>query len=401
MTTPDLDSLTSSILYAYFRSISPPKNAFTSLYIPLLNLPASEIRLRPEFTVLFRHANISESSIVTRDDLPKASRITDCLPAQNTRWILVDHNQLTGDLGTFYGSRVHGVIDHHKEENSVPRDTEPEPRLIEKSGSCTSLIIRHFRSTWDTISDSSLSSGAGHAQSSDCCTDDMAIARGWDAQIAKFALASILEDTANLTSTSNTVEVDREMVAYLESKINLSPKDSRLWDRDQFHNEITTAKKNIEALSLQDILRKDYKMWTENGMRLGMSSVVKPLAFLSAKAAQENAQEAREATFNSALEAYIADRQLALFAILTTSTSVDGRFQRELLLQADASGTDSANRFVASATEEFGLENMDVDGIQQGTSQEYGKVVWRRTWLQNETQKGRKQIGPRLRQAMS
>ena len=339
--------------------------------------------------------------MITRDDLPGASRITDCLPARDTRWILVDHNQLTGDLGTIYGSRLHGVIDHHKEENSVPRDTEPEPRLIEKSGSCTSLIMRHFRSTWDTISDSSLSSGAGHAQSSDCCTYDMAVTRGWDAQIAKFALASILEDTANLTSTSNTMEVDREMVAYLESKIRLSPKDSRLWDRDQFHNEITTAKRDVEALSLQDILRKDYKMWTENGMRLGMSSVVKPLAFLSTKAAQENSQEAREAAFDSALEAYIADRQLALFAILTTSTSVDGRFQRELLLQANTSGTDSANRFVASATQEFGLEKRDVDGIQQETSPEHGKGVWRRTWLQNETQKGRKQIGPHLRHAMS
>ena len=64
---------------------------------------------------------------------------------------------------------------------------------------------------------------------------------------------------------------------YLEAKIQMSTKDARTWDRTKFYKEITAAKKDIESIALDGILRKDYKQWTENGMKLGMSSVVKPL----------------------------------------------------------------------------------------------------------------------------
>jgi len=397
----DLDSLTSSILYAYFRSISPPQNAFTSLYIPLLNVPAVDIGLRPEFIALFRYANISASHIITRDELPTLSQIKRSLPLENTRWILVDHNKLPGELGSIYASRVHGVIDHHIEENAVPQDTGPEPRMLEKSGSCTSLIVNYFRSTWDAVSESSLSSGAGHAQSSDSIIDDAAVTRGWDAQIAKLALASILEDTVNLTSSSKTVSVDREMVAYLEAKIQLSPKDARTWNRDQFYEEITTAKKDIDTLSCRDILRKDYKLWTESGRKLGMSTVVKPLCWLATKAAQEDPHNENERAFNDSLEVFMTERDLSMFAIMTASTSIDGKFQRQLLVQADSRATNAANEFVSIATDKLGLENIEVEGITQEMRQtEPSQGIWRRIWLQKETGMSRKQVGPLIRKAM-
>lgn len=166
--------------------------------------------------------------------------------------------------------------------------TDPEPRTLEKAGSCTSLVVRQFIPVWDAISSSSLSSSVGHAQSSDCTIDDSAVSQGWDAQIAKFAIASILEDTVNLLSESKTEPVDRDMIAYLEAKIQMSPQDSRTWERDQFYNEINTAQQDIDSLSLSDIWRKDYKDWTENETKLGMSTVVKPLSFMVNKARQES-----------------------------------------------------------------------------------------------------------------
>ena len=318
-----------------------------------------------------------------------------------TRWILVDHNQFPGDLGSIYASRVHGVIDHHAEEDAVHQDTDPEPRVLENSGSCTSLVIRYFRSTWDSISDSSLSSGAGHAQSSDSTIDDRAVTQGWDAQVAKLALASILVDTVNLTSESKTEAVDREIVTYLEAKIQMSPKDARTWNRDQFYDEISTAKTDVNSLSLQDLLRKDYKQWTENGMELGMSTVVKPLAFLAAKAATENPKGKRDSALDEALEEYMATRQLSVLSIMTATTSLEGEFRRELLLQTNSHATDAANRFVGIATGELGLERINVDYIVQGTvqSKRYGHM-WRRVWLQTETGKSRKQVGPLIRKAM-
>lgn len=381
--------------------MSPPQNAFTSLYIPLLNIPAADIGLRPEFTTLFRHANISASHIITRDELPTFSQIAQSLPRENTRWILVDHNKLPGELGSTYSSRVHGLIDHHVEENTVPQDTAPEPRILAKSGSCTSLVINYFKSTWDAVSDSSLSSGAGHAQSSDSTTNDAAVTRGWDAQIAKLALASILEDTVNLTSSSKTVSVDREMVAYLEAKIQLSPKDARTWNRDQFYEEITTAKKDIDALPCQDMLRKDYKMWTESGKKLGMSTVVQSLGWLAMKAAKANPENDNGSAFNNSLENYMGERDLSVFAIMTASTSTDGKFQRELLVQADSHAINAAKEFVSMATEALGLENIEVEGITQQKEQtEPSQGIWRRTWLQKETGMSRKQVGPLIRKAM-
>lgn len=55
------------------------------------------------------------------------------------------------------------------------QDTDPEPRILEEAGSCTSLVVRYFSSTWDDLSSSSLSSGAGHAQGSEYAIDDSAV----------------------------------------------------------------------------------------------------------------------------------------------------------------------------------------------------------------------------------
>jgi hypothetical protein len=93
---PDLDSMSCSLLYAYIRSLSPPKNAFTPLYVPITNIPAADIQLRPEFLAVFKHANIESGHLITLDDLPALSEIETQLAPENTKWILVDHNALLG-----------------------------------------------------------------------------------------------------------------------------------------------------------------------------------------------------------------------------------------------------------------------------------------------------------------
>lgn len=399
----DLDSLTSAIIYAYFRSLNPPKTAFTSLYIPLLNIDSADINLRPEFIALFRHANLVASSIITRDDIPSFTEIKDLLPPERTRWILVDHNKLPSNLDSIYRDRVHGVIDHHPEENAVMEGTDPEPRILEKAGSCTSLVVCQFRSVWDTTSSSSLSSGAGHAQSSDCTIDDSAVSQGWDAQIAKFAMASILEDTVNLSSDSKTENIDRDMVAYLESKIQISPKDARTWNRDRFYNEINTAKQDIDSLRLSDIWRKDYKAWTENGMKLGMSTVVKSLSFMVNKASEEADMDGgdKDYAFDLKVQQQMSNSSIDIFAIMTVFTNDAREFQRELFLQAKGPTIDAANRFAEMAVGELGLITIDIEGITKEPVRGTGAdQLWRKVWRQKEVGKSRKQVGPLIRKAM-
>ncbi len=398
---PDLDSLTSSILYAYLRSLAPPPKAFTPLYIPLLNIPAADISLRPEYTALFKHANISASHLITLDDLVIFSKLEEDLEPPNTRWILVDHNKLQGTLSSIYGSRVRGVIDHHEEEDFVPQETDPEPRIIEKSGSCTSLVVRTLQSVWDASSSSSLSSGAAHAQG-EAAINDSAFTQTWDAQIAKLALTSVLVDTANLTAEGKVFPVDREAVEYLETKIQLSAKEARTWDRAKFYEEINAAKGDIEGLALNDILRKDYKEWTENGKKLGISSVVRPLDFLVRKSQQERQPTNGEECFDIAISDFMTARDISIFAIMTTSTSQEKGFQRELLLQAQPAVASLAAQFSEHATAELGLEDMNVPGVLEykTPAEGPGEHPFRTVWLQKDVSKSRKQVAPLLRKAM-
>src|SRR5579862_695330 len=155
----DLDSLVSALLFAYLRSCTPELPSYhshhpniTNLYTPLANLSCSDLRLRPEFLALLPHADLDSSLLITLDDLPPPSERASKMPPEDTKWVLVDHNALQGELGEVYGGRVSGTIDHHEEENKVPVDTGPEPRIVEKSGSCTSLVTEYFRNGWDKLS---------------------------------------------------------------------------------------------------------------------------------------------------------------------------------------------------------------------------------------------------------
>ncbi|MCJ1385416.1 Exopolyphosphatase [Xylographa soralifera] len=396
----DLDSMTCSLLYAYVRSQAPPKDAFTPLYVPIVNISANDISLRPEFIALFRHANISAAHLITLDDLPIASQYKQLLPPEKTRWILVDHNNLQGFLGQVYSTRVHGTIDHHDEEGTVPKETNPEPRCIEKCGSCTSLVVRFLQPFWDALSSSALSSGAGHAQG-DSLIDDSAVIRGWDAQVAKLALASILIDTRDLQDKDKTKDVDREAVTYLESRIKLSPKEARTWDRSAFFKEIDGAEQNIESLTLYDILRKDYKQWNESNCKLGISSVVKPLDFLVNKAGNESGPGAEEA-FHKTLEEFMAARSLGLFAVMTTFASPEGKFQRQLLVTSRKDIREAVFQFESSNGEELRLESIpagtNIDDKAHKGNEESG--LSSRSWIQQNVSMSRKQVAPMLRKVL-
>ena len=390
--------MTCQILYAYVRSMAPPKNAFTPLYIPVTNMPASGIRMRPEFQAVFKYANIEATHLITLDDLPALSEIQAKLKPENTKWILVDHNALQGQLGKIYSSRVQGVIDHHEDEGKVPKDTGEEPRIIEKSGSCTSLITNYVRPTWEMLSGSALSSGAAHAQG-DAMVDDDAVVKRWDASVAQLGLASILIDTSNLEDRNKTTDHDRQAVEYLEAKIMLCPQLATSFDRTKFYEAVDAAKKDIGPLKLQDILQKDYKEWEQdNGQKLGISSVVKPIDFLQNKAGEEAGSESDKAFLDS-ITSFVEKRKLDLYSIMTTSTSASGDFQRELLLWAfNEKAVSWAESFEEKSRDELGLEEWD--GSQDVASGE-DNGQWRRVWWQRQVQHSRKRVAPLLRQAQS
>lgn len=318
--------------------------------------------------------------------------------------MLVDHNRLQGKLGEAYGRRVGGVVDHHEDEGVELADGEAERvRTIEKCGSCTSLVVREVRGAWDGISASSLSPGAAHGPGDDGATDDAAVARTWDAQVAKLALGSILIDTRNLADASKTTETDRAAVRYLEAKIAVAPTEARGWDRGEFYEAIDAAKADVGGLTLEEILRKDYKEWEAGGGKLGMSSVVKPLEFLVRKAAAAAAEDGAgggggEAAFDQAIAAFTTSRKLSLYAIMTASTTSSGAFQRQLLLQTAGDAGDAAETFAEHHRAELRLASV---AAEVGISAARTDGPWREVWRQGNVGASRKQVAPMLRKAMA
>ncbi|KAF2646674.1 DHH phosphoesterase [Massarina eburnea CBS 473.64] len=394
----DLDSMTCSVLYAYLRSMSPPRNAFASVYVPITNIPASGIQMRPEFVELFKHANIESRHLITLDDLPELSMIQSKLPPENTNWILVDHNALQGQLGKIYSGRVGGVIDHHDDEGKVPAETGDEPRVVDRSGSCTSLVTEYCRQAWDLLSSSGTPSGAANAQG-DSSSDDSAIVAAWDAEAALLGLASILIDTSKLQSEDKTTSHDTKAVEYLEAKIMACPEVSGTYDRNRFYEAMDTAKKDIGRLQLQEILTKDYKQWDEKDEKLGISSVVKAVAFLRQKAKSESiGDDDIDGAFLGALQEFAKERELDLYSLMTTSTSSDGEFRRELLVWGfSEAGVTAAQEFANDCREELGLEEWSGEGGYNGQ----GDGFWRHVWWQTKVQHSRKRVAPLLRKAMT
>ena len=378
LTVLDLDSFTCSLVYAYIRSARPPQRAFSPTYVPLLNIPRADIELRPEFLALLRHVGLQDGDLISLSDLPDEATIRAKLSPETTQWILVDHNSLQGSLGSIYGERVAGVIDHHAEEDKVPKDTGDEPRIVEKAGSCSSLVTTYLRGSWEALS-----------------TPEASI---YDAQAARLVLASILVDTRNLQSKGKVMPSDEEAVNFLETKIKAASESNDSFDRKAFFEEINQAKLNIGSLELQGILRKDYKQWTENGRILGISSAVKPISFLREKAETEaKAESSGSKSFLRAIDHFAETRRLGLYAIMTASTSAEGEFQRELMVRAFTVEN-------AQTVKKFADENLKTLGLEDWTDSKLdhldGDKIWSKVWWQRHVEHSRKQVGPLLREAM-
>ena len=333
--------------------------------------------MRPEFLALLPHANLQSKDIITLSDLPEKASITAKLLPEKTQWILVDHNALQGFLGTIYEEHVGGVIDHHEEDNKVPTDTVDEARIVQKAGSCTSLVVNYCRESWESFT------GEGTSI--------------LDAQLAKLAMASILIDTTNLQSKAKVTPDDEEAIEYLEELIAAGTGSSQPFDRTAFFNEINRAKSDIGSVKLQDILRKDYKQWLENGHRIGISSVVKPISFLQRKAGEEEAGSSKSSSLLQTIDRFANHRELGLYALMTTSTSAAGQFQRELMVKTFTDDDAKAvKKFAYEASEGLGLEDWDSQELDNVSNDK----IWSKVWWQRHVEHSRKRVAPLLREAV-
>ncbi|KAJ9138453.1 Exopolyphosphatase [Pleurostoma richardsiae] len=370
----DLDSLCCALLLAYLRSHAAPPHE--PPHIPLSNLPRADLALRPELNAVLGRAGLKGSDLLTLSELPSPQD----LDPTRTRWLLVDHNALTGVLEGPYAGRVVGCIDHHEDEGKVPpRDPDGggAPRVIEKTGSCMSLVVECCRDVWEKVAARATSEAKGEEE--DGAGADL------DAQLAHIALGPILIDTTNLTSKDKTTEKDIRAVEFAEARMGTA----EAYDRAAYFEEVSRLKNDLSRLSYRDIFRKDYKQWTDGGLVLGMSSVAQGLNYLFDKIGDEEALR-RE------LRRFAEEKRLDIAAVMTV-THEGGRFGRELLVWAlNPDAARAVEAFVARSGGDLGLEELEREGLRA----EKADDQWRACWRQGQTKYSRKQVAPMLRSAM-
>ena len=426
----DLDSFICAVLYSYYHWRSS-KNADFRFYVPLLNLPttiSSELwRLRPEFGTalrlaskdspwksekagngdkgedrrLFEHlitiADIRTNPFAQLQSLlpppsysPDVARDDENRP--KTEVVLVDHNALSiaaMDKHLLANRfEVTGCVDHHNDESFVPKSASPR-KIHTGIGSCTSLVVQHLRE-------------GKHWPDNPKGADAEA-----ELEMAKLALTAIFIDTANLTDQGKVSDTDRDAVSFLESRItsvvDSSKESSNKWNQEAFYKEISTSKANsLDLLTIQEILERDYKQWTESSrkdeqLNVGVSSVVKPLAWLISKAESPS-------NLLEEIQTYVSRHNLPVYGIMTTSNSSKGEFQRELMLLAFGGPAMKAlDKFESRGMEDFKLETWSekkelVDLVQSQYSNEAAKT---KIWWQRDLAKSRKQVAPLLRKAVT
>lgn len=359
----DLDSLCSAVLFAYFRSHAAPKY---TLHIPLANIPREDLPLRPELRAALAYAGVKSEDLLTLTDLDE---IKDLKP-EDTRWLLVDHNALTGSLAERFGAQTVGCVDHHEDENFVAADTGDEPRLLRKAGSCMSLVIDYCQDVFDGLSKQTDNAEDG---------DDV---RDLENGLAHVALAPILLDTNNLKSKAKTTDLDIKTAEYLEAK-------AKNYKRKTYYTELSELKEDISQFSYTDNFRKDFKAWTEAGMVLGTCSIPQGVHYMLKHLGDDKALLGDFRKFSE-------DRKVDIGTIMTSSAKDDGVFKRNLLVWAfNAKAVKAVEKFVESQAEALGLAP-----FQDGRLDYKDENEVRYCWYQHVTKNSRKQLAPMLRAAM-
>ncbi|BFZ54601.1 Exopolyphosphatase [Savitreella phatthalungensis] len=132
----DLDSCVSSIAFAVLRDIAQTASAGEVRHIPIVNVDRSDLHLRKELSVLLPVVGLSMDDLICRDELPREAE------TERTNWALVDHNHFRVRNVSADNAEVVAVVDHHVDEGLY---LSAEPRLISTAGSCTSLVLDHFK----------------------------------------------------------------------------------------------------------------------------------------------------------------------------------------------------------------------------------------------------------------
>lgn len=203
-TKPDTDAVVAAMAQQYFEENLPAQRASS---------PEAVIAdpLNPETTFLFEKFGVQAPRLITAADIAEEDRV-----------ILVDHNEETQRLAGLNPDQIIGIFDHHKVSLSL---SSPIALSFMPWGSTSTLI--YFVMKKNSIVP--------------------------DKTLASLMLCAILSDTVGYKSATTT-EIDRTLGTELAELAGIT-------DVEGLTLEIFKAKSNVSALTDEQIVRNDYKVF--------------------------------------------------------------------------------------------------------------------------------------------
>ncbi|GIZ38608.1 hypothetical protein CKM354_000202000 [Cercospora kikuchii] len=222
----DLDSMTAALAWAYHLEHSTQNTSHPQKAIALLQTPTDALDLRPENKVALKNSLMSSghSDLLTIDELPEDP---ETLARDLKGIIIVDHPV---PLRKWSQAPILSIFDHHVDSGAGP---DAKPRIFEKVASCTTLVARQMLDELEALPEE----------------------YHMPHELLELILGAIAIDSDGLEDAT---EEDRKTAQRVLERSNWHKSD--LDDKMQEVAEaLKDAKKDLDHLSVRDLLRRDYK----------------------------------------------------------------------------------------------------------------------------------------------
>ncbi|KAG0721574.1 Exopolyphosphatase PRUNE1 [Chionoecetes opilio] len=267
----DLDSAVSAIVYAFLlHSLQNGEEAIG--VVPVLNIPVADYPLKSEVTHWLQRHGIYQNSLLFRDEV-NLGRLQE---GGSLRMTLVDHHVLPPADARLQAAVV-GVLDHRPLEPNAPA-CEGGSVIVEQVGSCCTLVAEQVLSRNPAL---------------------------LDPVTASLLYGTIILDTVNLNPAAKRVTPKDVEVSTQLARL-MSPPPSSV----EVFQELSQAKANVSGLTCDQLLRKDVKVATGGGLRVGVASV--PLRLTELLARSEGGRSLTE---------HLATRSYSLLVLLGFTTT--------------------------------------------------------------------------------
>jgi len=222
----DLDSLAAAMTWAYHLEHSTLNSSSPIKAIALLQTPTDALDLRPENKIALDNSQMSSghSDLLTIDELPEDP---ETLAARIKGIVIVDHPK---PLRKWQNATVLSIFDHHKDVDAA---LEAKPRIFETVASCTTLVARQMLDELEALPEE----------------------YHMPHELLELILGAIAIDSGGMADAT---KEDRKTAKRVLARSNWRKKD--LDDKmEELDEELGDAKKDLDDLTLRDLLRRDWK----------------------------------------------------------------------------------------------------------------------------------------------